>query len=145
MIMIMDMIMFMIMTMVSYHHHEPPRVVRGSVVGGSMDMGCPDDVRQAATLSNKKSSALSPQPSALSLQPSALSPQSSALSPQSSAHSLLRTALSPLPYPYSYPLRSAQPLAPQPSTLCALLSLQPLAPSSLTPGGAAPTVGHRAE
>ena len=68
----MNMIMVMTMAMVSYHHHEPPRAVRGSVVGGSMDMWCPDDVRQAATLSNKKSSALSPQPSPLTLHPSPL-------------------------------------------------------------------------
>ena len=43
MIMTMNMIMIMIMTvtMVSYHHHEAPRAVRGSVVGCSMDMWCP--------------------------------------------------------------------------------------------------------
>ena len=41
MIMIMTMIMNMIMTVVSYHHHEAPRAVRGSVVGSSMDMWCP--------------------------------------------------------------------------------------------------------
>ena len=38
--MIMIMIMIVAMTMVSYHHHEAPRVVRGSVVGCSMDMWC---------------------------------------------------------------------------------------------------------
>ena len=31
----------LLMTMVSYHHHEAPRAVRGSVVGSSMDMWCP--------------------------------------------------------------------------------------------------------
>ena len=33
--------MVMILTMVSYHHHEAPRAVRGSVGGCSMDMWCP--------------------------------------------------------------------------------------------------------
>ena len=43
MTMTMNMIMIMIMTMtiVPYHHHEGPRVVRGSVGGCSMDMWCP--------------------------------------------------------------------------------------------------------
>ena len=41
MIMIMSMIMIMTLTMVSYHHHEAPRAVSGSVVGCSMDMWCP--------------------------------------------------------------------------------------------------------
>ena len=40
----MILIMIMIMTMVSYHHHEAPRAVRGSVVGSSMDMWCPDGI-----------------------------------------------------------------------------------------------------
>ena len=40
-IMMMTMTMTMIVTMASYHHHEPPRAVRGSVVGSSMDMWCP--------------------------------------------------------------------------------------------------------
>ena len=31
----------LLMTMVSYHHHEAPRAVRGSVGGCSMDMWCP--------------------------------------------------------------------------------------------------------
>ena len=44
MIMTMNMIMIMIMTMVSYHRHEAPRAVKGSVVGSSMDMWCPDDI-----------------------------------------------------------------------------------------------------
>ena len=44
MIMILIMIMIMTMTMVSYHHHEAPRAVRGSVVGSSMDMWCPDGI-----------------------------------------------------------------------------------------------------
>ena len=35
------MIMIMIMTMVSYHHHEARRAVRGSVGGCSMDMWYP--------------------------------------------------------------------------------------------------------
>ena len=35
------MIMFMIMIMESYDHHEPPRAVRGSIGGCSMDMWCP--------------------------------------------------------------------------------------------------------
>ena len=39
--MIVNMILIMIMTMVSYHHHEAPRAVRGSVGGCSMDMWCP--------------------------------------------------------------------------------------------------------
>ena len=41
MIMTMIKIKSMVMTMVSYHHHEAPRAVRGSVVGSSMDMWCP--------------------------------------------------------------------------------------------------------
>ena len=82
--MIMNMIMVMTLTMVSDHHHEAPRAVRGSVVGGSMDRWCPDDVRQAATLSNKKASALSPQPSSLRSQLSGPKPQASGLRLQAS-------------------------------------------------------------
>ena len=41
MTMIMSMIMIMTLTMVSYHHHEAPRAVSGSVGGCSMDMWCP--------------------------------------------------------------------------------------------------------
>ena len=41
MIIVMSMIMIMTLTMVSYHHHEAPRAVSGSVVGCSMDMWCP--------------------------------------------------------------------------------------------------------
>ena len=41
MIMIMIMIMTMTTTMVSYHHVEAPRAVRGSVGVSSMDMWCP--------------------------------------------------------------------------------------------------------
>ena len=37
----MIMSMIMIVIMVSYHHHEAPRAVRGSVGGCSMDMWCP--------------------------------------------------------------------------------------------------------
>ena len=44
MIMIMSMIMIMTLTMVSYHHHEAPRAVSGSVGGCSMDMWCPDGI-----------------------------------------------------------------------------------------------------
>ena len=48
MTMIMSMIMSMIITLttVSYHHHEAPRAVRGSVGGCSMDMWCPDGIRR---------------------------------------------------------------------------------------------------
>ena len=41
MIKIMIMIMIMTTTMVSYHHLEATRAVRGSVGGCSMDMWCP--------------------------------------------------------------------------------------------------------
>ena len=41
MIILMTMIMIMTMIMVSYHQHEAPRAVRGSVGGCSMDMWCP--------------------------------------------------------------------------------------------------------
>ena len=34
----------MIMIMESYDHHEPPRAVRGSIGGCSMDMWCPYDI-----------------------------------------------------------------------------------------------------
>ena len=46
MIMIMILILIMIMTriMVSYHHHEASRTVRGSVGGCSMDMWCPHGI-----------------------------------------------------------------------------------------------------
>ena len=63
--------------------------VRGSVVGGSMDMWCPDDVRQAATFSNKKASALSPQPSSLIPPLSAFRLQASGLRPQASGLMIL--------------------------------------------------------
>ena len=36
--------MVMIMIMESYDHHEPPRAVRGSIGGCSMDMWCPYDI-----------------------------------------------------------------------------------------------------
>ena len=44
MIIVMSMIMIMTLTMVSYHHHEAPGAVRGSVGGCSMDIWCPDGI-----------------------------------------------------------------------------------------------------
>ena len=60
MIMTMAMIMIMTRTMVSDDHHDPPRAVRGSTVGCSMDMWCPYDIG-----SPQQPSTFSPQPSAL--------------------------------------------------------------------------------
>merc|ERR1712216_875010 len=44
MIMITIMITTMTMTMVSYRQPDASRAVRGSVVGSSMDMWCPNDI-----------------------------------------------------------------------------------------------------
>ena len=63
MIMIMKMITIMIMTMDSYHDHEAPRAVRGSVGGCSMDMWCPDGIgRGSWDREGREGSVLTPSP-----------------------------------------------------------------------------------
>ena len=42
--MIMIIRMIMILTVVLYHHHEAPNIVRDSIGGCSMDMWCPDGI-----------------------------------------------------------------------------------------------------
>ena len=53
----------MIMPKVSYHLHEPPRAVRGSVGGCSMDMCCPDGIgRESWDREGREGIGLTPYP-----------------------------------------------------------------------------------
>ena len=53
----------LIMIMESYHHHAPPRAVRGSIGGCSMDMWCPDGIgRESWDREGREGIGLTPSP-----------------------------------------------------------------------------------